>query len=451
VAEQLSAEEKQRLAKTLAPSASIALHEARSTEPQASAEMLVRLMKLPQARLSNQELLATWKRLRAQPKLAEQLAPIEPQLLERLARSRNTMVIGGLMRMAVADEAVAGKIEPVLERVAATQLPPQGYRTSDFAGLVAGAIDAQQWDRAEKYLASPPWAPGTPEAGKAPATLLAKLIGERARAAEGTAEMGGVLAGDYQAGGALSAIPDRLASVTAQRLAVDLGVVAVQAGAPAELVAAGADNPVAWVFWSDVIRELMKKRVRGTAATQKLLETAEALGAAVEQQLKVPGFRSRTLLAIGTSRTLTSSSTYSATARTEYFNRAFAVAPSDELRVQAIRGIIAELTSQGQFDEVQQAVAGLKPSLATAEAQAWADGAAAQIERNQAQGEAQLRALEKQVETDRLAGQLAFLKGRLADAEARQRPAGELAALQQVIDQTDREMGEPDGGGGDGE
>ena len=443
--------ERQRLTTVLAPSAAWSLQRGYKTQPDASTAIIVRLAGLPAEpqgpELPFEPVWRAWKSLRRLSSVAEQIAAVEPTLLQRMARFGNPAVLVGLMRMAAANADDAAKINPVLDQVAAAQLPPEGYGQSQLAVLVSAAIEAKQWDRAERYLAAVAWHPDTPAEAKAPVAVLRTLLGERARAETGAVESLPVLIESYRQASAAGFPSDRYARGTVQEVSASFGAgIARAAEDVGAVVGVTAGNMHAPAFWDGVISHLLDTRVRGGAATAKLVATAEQLGQAIEQRLGVAGKGAQVLLRIGASDSLTGASTQSSSVRIEYFNRAFAAAPDDSLRLQSLRAIAKTYGEDGEFDQAVQAVEGLAAALTSADAKAAAAALVTELNRDKAATEAKAEELAQQVEADRLKGQLKHLEQRLAEATERERPADEIAAIQQVIDQTRQEL-ESDAGG----
>ncbi len=86
--------------------------------------------------------LKAWKILRSDDEHAASLNDVESRLIEQFARSKQPGVVTELLK--VSDAAFAAAIETVLNQVANSRLPAQGYGNSD---ATADARRSHRWTR----------------------------------------------------------------------------------------------------------------------------------------------------------------------------------------------------------------------------------------------------------------------------------------------------------------
>lgn len=324
------------------------------------------------------------------------------------------------------------------------------------------------------------------EAARQSVQSLATLLEALPQVRAGAAPVGSLLAGGY--GLAPGEPEDQETADTRRQLAVALGAQAIlarrsdpQASTAAQLVEASAAQPQAGAYWEAVIQRLLTLRSHGPAQTQEQAleaepgeseaepQTLEAepgpqggplsaeqlearrqerqfqlmavgeLAAACQSRFDRPGLESRTWLAAGHS-TLINTRLYSPLARLEHFNRAFAAADSDADRLEAIQAIVGVREEVGQHEEALQTLAGLRQSLQTPAAQEQADALEGEIQQNQAAYAAAAQRRQNLVEIDRLEGQAAFLRQRLAEAQQRNRPAEDIASIETMVQQAQQEL-----------
>ena len=430
------------------------------TQVPASLDLLKRLAvtELPEYpwREASLGVVNAWMRLRKSDANRTALASVDSALVGKFATSQNAETVRILI-VAAAYKKDTDLIEPVLSQVAGSVLPPHGYTNTAPSALLNAVLqlaadDPAQVRRAEKYLSQINWDPKTPPEAKTAVPVIASLLNAGKAVDKGDTNVGGTLVDLYATASAREfLVADQELRKTSLTFAESLGARAMlarlakdSAAAPAVYVSASAGKPGAQVYWDKVItrRETAPTAGKSPPQASAQVRLVGELGQSVEQVLKVPDFESKTWVALAQSDLL-APPLFTPMARVDYFNKGFAAAKSDELRLKALKPLTEVLLKADQYDLAAQTVDQLGNAIHDADAAQKVADLKKHIDWAKANYLASATAKAKKMEADRVSGRVTYLKDRIADAKTKGLPAENIAALEQSLEQLQIKAAEP--------
>jgi hypothetical protein len=124
----------------------------------------------------------------------------------------------------------------------------------------------------------------------------------------------------------------------------------------------------------------------------------------------------------------------------KWVDQALAAAQNEGMRLLCVKWLVGRYVGVDEFEKAKGLLESVEGQFAAAESKT----AIAQMKQEMASAAAlavvRVSQQQKQVAIDRLKGELQFLQERLAEAQKRNRPAGDVASIQRVIDQVSQEL-----------
>ena len=356
------------------------------------------------------------------------LTQLNGKLLPRFANDGTLADLEGLIRVANTGAFDSAPINTLLEGVVSTPLPVSGYDDTRASEVIAASIRTRDLKRAKMFLGKLKWTEGATAEAKASVGHVHAIVDLCLAVDAGKYDFPAVVR-EWASQG------EGYVGRTALRPVLEeVGLRLLQASEPAACAriadhfAASAGLTESESYWNRVVARIIPACTQGDEIRNNNLGVLiEAFGKKFEK----PDFAFTTWMNVAE---LTLKEAPEDSLRSvALFERALALARTDDQRVQAVQKVVAGCMKVLEFARARKAWERTSALVKLPEAKRKMDALQDELKKKEAADRERVVKQEKAIDLDRRRGRLQAMKDKLSAAKRSGRPAEELVAIEQVI------------------